>query len=459
MMILLNRILTIIVVYPILVSSAVADDKKPEWVKRRPTGKDYYVGIGVAQKSLEDRRHIRIARDIALNDLASQITVNVSGEVVRNVVEKSGLVEEEFRSHIHTSTRTILEEYELVATWEDSREYWVYFRLSKLTYENQKRRKLEQAVRLSLDFFDEAKKNESENNISKALLFCIKALFAIEDHMGESLEVTYEGTRSYLFNLIYFRTVNLLSKIELKWIPDRLNAKIGLPISTLPEISASYYEESDNQIPISTLPLRFSFNRGSGDFVDEAITDQLGKAKCQLSKITSIQKNQIITAQLDIQNFINQEDPSAFLADLLKGLSIPSTQLNLDVSSLSAFIDSEEIHFGRHLSIKKIEPSLKNELSKIGFVFVEAKAKADLVIEIRAESSKRTSMQDFYTSDVDLTVSVIDLSSGDQIYKNSINRVKGVDLDYDKAGLKAFKNAADRLNETILPEIVSLIQK
>ena len=60
-----------------------------------------------------EKDYIQMAKDAALNNLASQITVNISGEKIRAVIEKSGMVEDEFKRHIRTSTKAELEGFEL----------------------------------------------------------------------------------------------------------------------------------------------------------------------------------------------------------------------------------------------------------------------------------------------------------------------------------------------------------
>ncbi|MFQ5825538.1 MAG: LPP20 family lipoprotein, partial [bacterium] len=72
-----------------------ADDKKPAWVKKRPVSAQYYLGIGVSQKKGVNRDYIQSAKNNALNDLASEITVTISGEFINIAVEQYGMLEEE----------------------------------------------------------------------------------------------------------------------------------------------------------------------------------------------------------------------------------------------------------------------------------------------------------------------------------------------------------------------------
>ena len=88
-------------------------EKAPDWVKNRPIFKEFYIGISYAPKVKGSNEHIEIAKNGALKNLASEITVNITGEVISNVVEKSGMLEEELKSLIRSTTEAELEDYEL----------------------------------------------------------------------------------------------------------------------------------------------------------------------------------------------------------------------------------------------------------------------------------------------------------------------------------------------------------
>ena len=55
--------------------------KKPGWVKKRPNIKGYYIGIGIAEKTKGYKDYLRQAKNNALNELASEITINISSLV------------------------------------------------------------------------------------------------------------------------------------------------------------------------------------------------------------------------------------------------------------------------------------------------------------------------------------------------------------------------------------------
>jgi len=84
---------------------------------------------------------------------------------------------------------------------------------------------------------------------------------------------------------------------------------------------------------------------------------------------------------------------------------------------------------------------------------------ADLVIQITAESRKGNVFSDLYVAYVDLELSAIDLTSGDEVYSNALSNVKGIQRNYEKAGLKALENAYARMAENLLPELITNVQR
>ena len=442
------------------VSNNIAKNiEKPKWVKQRPISKIHYIGIGVAQKNKTDQNHSQIAKDIALNDMSSQITVTISSEVVRKVVERSGIVEDDFRMQVQSSTKTELEGYELVATWEDSKEYWVYYRLSKALHEKIKREKISKATSLSLDIFSKAKENENAGNIEKALLFYLQSINPIEKYANNTLEVNFQGSDIYLMNEIYSSIQFLLSSIELRPVKSNIEAKIGQPLKNPVQVLAVFVDQSGREKSIANLPLKFYFSRGAGDLIENVRTNRSGRASCLVSKITATDRLQMMKADLRMNSFVNQDSVSFLISGIIKSLVVPETKFILNVSGLSVYIESQEKLFGRKLSVQHIEPALKNNLSEKGFIFIDNLAGADLKITVSAESKKGSEIYGMYSSFTDLTISVIDMNSGDEIYKNSLHDVKGIDLTYEKGGLKSLENAAKEVNRTIIPELIERIQR
>lgn len=421
-----------------------SENRRPSWVNTRPVDPFYYTGIGIAQKMGTEKDYRQVAKDTALRDLASEITVNISGEFISNIVEQSGMVEQDVRSYVRSSTEASLEGFELVDTWEDSRDYWVYYRLSKDYYQNLKRQKLEKVISLAMDMFNNARTNEKQGRLSNALIFYLQALKQLKDYVSEPLLVELDGVKVFLMNEIYASIQYILSNTELRAREEKQTGKIGQPLKKPLTVSAVYIDKAGKEIGVSNLPIEFAFTRGAGNIVERVTTNRDGLAGARVTKITSTEKIQMVKAQLDVPRLI-QGDFSIILQNMIKNLPVPNTKFVLDIQGLSAYITATETHFGKKGSLLYIEPKLKNSLTAFGFSFVNSASKADISITLKAASRKGNEWQGFHTAYVDLTISMIDMTSGDEIFKDALQNIKGVDLNYDKAGMKAFENAGEEI--------------
>jgi len=429
----------------LMICFSVFAAKKPDWVNKRPIDNNSYIGIGVAEKDTETSEYIQKAKDRALREIASEITVTISGATLNQILEKAGVVKEEFESQIQSSTQAQLEGYELVDTWQDKDQYWVYYKLLKEKYAQLRKAKIDKAVSLSLDFYVKAEQKRANNQITEALQLYVQAFNPIEPYLSEPLETMYNGQNIYLLNTIHASLQQVLSTISLKPVKPEIDATIGRGLDDPILFKALYL-----QAPIANLPLFFNFIKGEGELIDSDKTGINGIAPCRISKILSADKMQVIKAQLAIDKLVSQDDVNPIIQDIIKSLTIPSANVILNVSGPQVFIESTELNFGNPLEVSYIEPKLKEKLSGYGYSFVDMKSDADYVIMIDAQSRKGSTVYKMYSAFVDVTVSVMDMSTFEEIYKNTFSNVKGINTDMDKAGLAAFDNASKQISAEII---------
>jgi hypothetical protein len=430
---------------------------QPAWVTKRPTDPVYYIGIGATQIVKGSTDHIQKAKDNALNDLASGITVTVSSEIMRKVVETNASIEDNFKSQIQTSAKAELEGVEWVDTYDGDGQYWVYCRISKADYEAAKQRRIKNAMRLSLDLYQSGQKFEQDNNVARTLTYYVQSLNPLEKYLGEPLETEIGGKKVILVNEIFSSLQNLLGQIELKSVNPKQDGKVGMPLKLPFEVTAMLTGAKPG--PIASLPLKFTFIRGGGEMVNNSTTDNTGDAKCDIHKITATDRIQIIEAKIFLAGMISADSSSIILSAVLNSLSVPSTKMVLSVTGLQVYVDADESQFGDRMKQLRIEPAIKNKLVEKGFAFTNDMANASVVINIKADSRQGSETMGLCVSYVDVTVSVLDMRSGEEIYKNSMNNVKGISDTYAKGAFKAFDEAAKNIVDGLIPKLVEKIQK
>ena len=83
---------------------------RPSWVTSKPIDPGMYSGIGMAYKSA-GADYIAIAKNNALNDLASEISVNISSSSLFYQIEQDDNLREEFQANTQLKSKENLEGY------------------------------------------------------------------------------------------------------------------------------------------------------------------------------------------------------------------------------------------------------------------------------------------------------------------------------------------------------------
>jgi len=117
-----------------------AEPKTPNWVSSRPNSGFKYVGIGVADKGRSSDFKTE-AKQNALFDLASEIKVDISTNSVLQSVSTNNTFDQNFNSLIKLTNSDNIEGYTLVDTYENDKQYWVYYELDKAEYAKRKEQK------------------------------------------------------------------------------------------------------------------------------------------------------------------------------------------------------------------------------------------------------------------------------------------------------------------------------
>jgi hypothetical protein len=430
---------------------------EPEWVRKRPILQEFYVGIGMALKNRPAAEYTEGARNVALNDIASQITVSVSSDVLRKVLESNERLEDEFQSRIRASATADLEGVQVVDTYETGEEYWVYCRLSRTEYLARRAEKLNAASAQSFSLYSSGKKLEREGNVGPALGFYAQAFGPVEKYLTEPLLVQTGEGPVYLVSELYSTLQTLLSRIEARAAVPEQNAKIGRPLAKPLEVTAVLRESGAPVVP--DIPFRFAFTRGAGEHVAHARTDPRGIARCPVQKITASDRIQTVEARLDLLALAGSERTTPVVRTVLESFEAPAVRFVLNVSGVEVFVDARESMFGEPLQQKRIEPLLKSELGGRGFAFVDDRSKADFVVRIEADARRGTESFGLFFAFAGATVSLTDRESGRELYKGSITDVKEGSDTFEKAGARALGTLARRIAGELSPRIVEQVHR
>ncbi len=419
----------------------------------KPMTDAYYVGIGHAPKT-GTNNYVQEAKKSALEDLVSEIKVNISSTSVLTQIDNNKEFQERYEQMIQTTAADEIEEFESADSWEDDKNYWVYYRLSKQRYKEIKDQQKRDAVTLALDYFTKAKVSEREPNPILALGFYYQGFRAVEKYLAEPITLMFEGKEIILTNEIYASMQRLLDDIQLTATPSQiaLNRRVaqGSHSVIVGATSKSYKR------PLADLPLKAAFDKGSGDVFPDYKTTTEGQAKILLTKIGSRELEQSVGVSANIHAFAGS-NPSPIFVLVASKMTVPKVSILMEVQRPVVFISASEKNFGNTRSQLQITNKIKNYLSREGFEFTEDRGKAELVMNITSDSEKGSVSGSIYISYVTSVIHVSTAKDNKEIYATTLDRVKGYSLDHERASQEAYSKSLEILEKEKLPELLNAI--
>lgn len=426
---------------------------KPEWLSAKPIQGAYYIGIGHSGKD-GTNNYVQAAKKSALEDLISEIRVTISSTSVLSQIDANKEFQERYEQIIKSTATDEVQEYEQVDTWEDDRNYWVYYRLSKQRYKEIKDEQKRNAVTLALDFFTKAKESERSGDNVQALGFYFKGFHAIEKYLAEPIRLEFEGREILLTNEIYASIQQLLNRMKLTADPAELavNRRVAQSTSSI-TVQASY---KDSGKPVAALPLKASFEKGAGDVFPDYKTDPSGQTKVLISKISSRDLEQSVGVQVDLVSFAG-ENASDIYHLVAQKMVVPKTNILLKVQRPLVYITSIEKTLGSDKSNQQMTNRLKNFLTSSGFELTDSKDKAELWMDINANSEKGAVSGSIYITYVTAVIKVVSVANEKEIYATTLDRIKGYSLDYERSSQEAYNKSLEVLEKDKLPELLNAI--
>ena len=427
---------------------------KPAWLKNEPLQDGYYTGIG---HSIKDgtNDYIQAAKKSALNDLASQIKVTVSGTSVLNQLEENNKLTEKYQEIIQTKATDEIEEFEMVDAYEDASNYWVYYRLSIARYREIKENQKRDATLLATDYYNKGKLAEKNGERLQAITFYFQAFRSLEKYLGEAIRVTINGQDLLLVNEVYASIQDALDKISIKVNPEEIKINRRLNQNAQAVTAKATYHDINK--PAVNLPLFASFEKGSGDVFPDYKANESGSAKILINKIGSRDLEQTVTVKVGIDALSGGASSSPIYSLVTKTLAIPSAQVILKVQRPVVYMTIDEKSLGMQKTNYQFSDKLKNLLATAGFEFTGAEKTADLRFDITSDSEKGTVSGSIYITYVTSVIRVTAVKEGREVYATTLNRIKGYGLDYDKSSIDAYNKATDSLEKDIIPDLLNAV--
>ena len=419
---------------------------KPAWVRSRPISDMDYVGIGVCPKSRTD--HMESAKKTALNDLASEISVRVEGNSLLFTLDQKHSFDETFTSTVNTRTSEQLEGYEQVDTWQDDRDYWVYYRLSRSEHARLKAERKRKAIAQATDGYQRAKQSLVIGDLKGAFDQDLRALIAMKEYWGESDLVTIGEKQLPLANELFADLQRLSNGVRFESLPERCELDYANRFKREMLISAAFAEGKSSR-DLLQLPITVTYPGAAGKVTESKNTDAEGRARTTVQRVELGNSSAELLVRLNMDELVSKDLDPLFTKPLIGSLTVPELHVPINRTMPKVFVQALESNMGQPVNDAGIALGLKEELTSKGFRFVDRATDADLLLNINSTTREGGGSNGFFTAYLDVSYSFRDRKNNDVISEGGKQGVKGIQLDYAKAGMDAFKKARQDLRKEL----------
>jgi hypothetical protein len=428
---------------------------KPVWLEQRPVNSKYYIGVGYANKLNNPNDYQQLAKKNALNDLVGEIKVNVSTHSILSTFENNSNINQQYLTSTKITADALVEDFQVADSWEDKNGFWIYYKLSKMDYESNRRKKIQNAIDRSVDLLDRSNRVDLKDKYIMAIQFKVKALLELQNYYNEALEAFYRGRQVYLVNEIVNQLQDLLSKVSVRSEIIQLKGKVGKAIPEPFNVMAYLKDSTSFRLGIGGMAMSMNVEQGKMNFGTSTETDQNGFASFSVARILTKDPVQVLRISLDVANVVKGDSLNIASKNILHSLTVPSASIRVIVEPIKVFMQSNESNLSKDLSYNVLEPAIKKRLVEEGCNFVKKESEADYKIIINSETKDLGIMWGkMLQSSFDMNISLRDVKNDIEIYKDALQAVRGYQDSPDKAGLDAYKNGLEQFWRKIYTNLI-----
>jgi hypothetical protein len=435
-------------------------NKKPTWVNQRPVNDAFYVGVGIAQKNNNTQNYQQAAKKEALNDLISEIKVNVSSNSVLQSLQNNAEFKQQFESLVKITALNEIENYEVVDSWENAEYFWIYMRLNKSQYAEMRRKRMMNAIARAEDFFARTEELDVKTNYVQVLRLKLKALTTIQDYLNEDLQTEYLGKNVYLVNELISSIQKQLYVVSVQSKVSLLSGKVGKPIQHPFDVEVFFTDTNKGKLMVPYLPMKMIVEQGKMDFGAQTQTDQNGIASFSVARILAKDPIQLLRLTADVQGIIKNDSVNYALSNVLKNIDAPSTTIRVAVVPIKVFIDADEQNLSYKLNTHPLESFIKKNLVIAGCNFVTDKQEADYLLKLTANTKPLGIIWgNMQTTALNMSISLVDNKNQAEIFRDGLQEIKGFQTTPETAGIDAYKTAEQLLLKNIYPRLLDELMK
>ena len=413
----------------------------PDWVLTSNSNPSHWVGVGIIEKPFSG--NIReAARSQAVNEIASQISIQISSNFTNVITEYNYDVNEFSKSIIDSRVENNLGDIEYLNFHEDEYRFYVQAKLSKQKYYESLDKKRENAVQTALGYI---KRADNELN-GESFNLLQSAMDEIVQFMDEPVHIQHEGKSQNLYSFIKLKFQDKVNRVELVSAKNEVNITFGFSKNETIQIS-SMDKKSRRVIP--GVPVKIE----TSDKINLVfgITDINGRLVLPLPKFDSFEAQKQIVLSMDFHQM------------KLSPNSYPQTPISIKINSPSIFVSIEEKLLGKKTGNPIVGTMIKEFFSTNLFANFGDIENADLIIRGNVNTSKKSDIPNvwgIYQTFADATITIINGRTGDEIYSVTVPKIQGADFNSNEGSAKeGIRKISKKMEKITMPQILKRMEE
>jgi len=433
----------------IIVLSACGSSKKlskhdeqmmsaPQWVKTRPINSMYYIGIAKVNKSTYSSNYVEAAKRVALNDLASEISVQIQSNSIVSTFENNAGYQSEFSRYIKMEMTKDLSGYQQQGSFETDEMYMVYYRLSKAKWAEIQAKKKKAAADRANTSFQQAKKDKAELLYTSAINSSINALLELKKYWNESVFYTVDSQQKRLDVDIREFITSTLTSIKLQYSPSQID--LNTDNNFIGELTISVVNEKNQKL--KGFPIKINYRKTSLPYQNTIYS----KSTEEIIKVTSVKYKQndiFLLLQLEKNKVLKiKNEDKKLLKFISEAFQTNPMRIPINFALPRVYISSNKSSSPYYHYIKD---AVQQSLGKHDYTIEDSKKNAQLFFKINIHESKVNSTTKVLSSYLSYSIEVKDRSNK-TIYTYSSDKYKGVDYSLEGAKEKSYIKASEDID-------------
>lgn len=412
--------------------------RTPEWTQSKPSDPFAYVGIGVARIQ-SDGSHLQTAKNAALSDLASEISVEISSTSLLHQMETNRQFREEFRAQTEINSYEDIEGFELTGSYEGKDYYWVQYKLDKAEYARIRAARKQSAVSRAVAFYNLAKEAARVNEIQPSLSHAFSALSELKPYLNEPIRSEQiEGD----FGIVLYSFVDsILGSIRV--IPVQETVEI---IRYDEPVHRSFYQVQDSRGQwLENIPVYIYY---TGGFLrnTQTISESSGMVAFALPVADAETSFERVEADVNYVALAENATRDPLLRMMISRFPSKKALVRIEVRSPKVYISSSEYSGDEEMTSPPITQALRRFLLAQKFQIVNDQEQADMTVEIFAKSTMNGRQNEMYLTRLSGEIRIQD-DMGRLQRSYPLDGFRGVQLSAELSSQDAYRRAIRELED------------